>query len=67
MDNIPGASRAFSNKPDDIPNAIKIDEDLYMGTKFSTAYCFKIAKILVENFGLISKTSFKDDVWFTIK
>ena len=67
MDNIPAAKRAFSSKPDAIQGAVKIDEDLYMGTKYSTEYSFKLAKTMVENFGLISKASFKDDVWFTIK
>ena len=66
-DNVPARSILISTSKHDSMRSFKLDDEFYICTNFSAIDIFKIIKEIVKNFDTISNTSFKDEIWFTLK
>lgn len=60
-------SKLFSTTPETLDTSYKIDENFYIGAGIDTKTCLNFAKIIVENFDRLSGTTFKEEIWFTLK
>ncbi|MBR1396753.1 MAG: DUF262 domain-containing protein [Selenomonadaceae bacterium] len=66
-DNVPMRSILLSTSKYNSMRSFALDNELYICTNFSAIDIFKIIRAIVKNFDSISKTNFKDDIWFTLK
>ena len=68
-DNVPYYDFLFSEIPINPHKSTKLDKEYYLNfdMHLSANVCFKVIKAIVENVDLISKTNFKEDIWFTLK
>lgn len=57
----------FSTESQKFETPFEIDKTYYMETHFRATECLSIIKNLVENFERLSGTTFKEEIWFTLK
>ena len=66
-ENMPRNGSLFSADPQKLLKPFKIDDNFYMNLVLSTTDCLKMVKSLAENFDRLSGTTFKEDIWFTLR
>lgn len=66
-ENLPRKKKLFSIEPQNLQKPFKVDENFYLENRLSTEECLKIVKALAENFDRLAGTTFREDIYFTIR
>lgn len=66
-ENLPRNGKLFSTEPQILNKPLRIDENYYMDSLFSTQECLRTVKVFVENFDRLGETNVKDEIYFTLK
>ena len=64
---VKAASNWLSSNDKEFRIPLQIADNLYVESNLDTENLLNMSKIIVENFERISGTSFKDEIWFTLK
>ena len=67
MENVPRGKNLFSSNQNNFTQFIKIDNELFMDSKFDTKTFLRVVKIILENFEKLGGENFSEDIYFTLK
>lgn len=67
FENVPRRNNLFSTAEKNFRYEFKIDDNYYISLGFGTDVCLRIVKSLVENFDRLAGTTFREDIYFTLR